>query len=98
LVKLLKQKRHLAFGDGSAIPMAKKNVFKLLISHSHSVVSMDGLKAFLIKKAFKTYKINTTDTDNFVIIGHPKAFSSYSLKQMEKFLKETYKEHNYKTF
>lgn len=98
LIKLLKQRKHLAFGDGSAIPMAKKNVLKLLLSFSNSVVSMDGFKAFLIKKAFKAYKNNTTDNDNFVIIGHPKAFSSYSLKQTEKFLKETYKQHNYKTF
>lgn len=98
LIKLLKQKNHMAFGDGSAIPMAKKNVFKLLLSFSHSVVSMDGFKAILLKRAFKAYLKKTTNNDNFVIIGHPKAFSPYSLKQMTKFLKETYTQHNYKTF
>ena len=98
LIKILKQKKHQAFGDGISIPMANKIFFKFFLNFSNSVVSMDGFKAFLIKKAFMAYKNNTADTDNFVIIGHPKAFSPYSLKQTENFIKETYKRHNYKTF
>jgi hypothetical protein len=35
---------------------------------------------------------------NFVIIGHPKAFTLYSLKKLEEFLEHTHKIHQYKVF
>ncbi len=48
---------------------------------SNSVVSMDGYKASLLDKAYKKNIM-----ENFVIIGHPKAFTEYSLNKFEKFI------------
>lgn len=96
--KFLKQKKHLPFGDGQAIAMEKNNVVKLLTRSSISVVSMDGYKASLLKKALSKYKKNTADSGNFVIIGHPKAFTEYSLEKVNEFIKATHDAHTYKTF
>ncbi|MBZ9620991.1 polysaccharide deacetylase family protein [Psychroflexus lacisalsi] len=83
--KLLKQKKHQAFGDGLAISKTKKNILKLLFSPSKSVVSIDGYKASYLKESYGLHKKNKAE--NFVIIGHPKAFTKFSLTQFEKLLK-----------
>lgn len=98
IVKFLKRDKHLAFGDGSAIKMEKKNIFKLLLSFSHSVVSIDGYKASLLNNALINYELAAGDQGNFVLIGHPKAFTKYSLKKLKKFIANTHKRHHYKTF
>ncbi len=98
LLKLLKLDKHKALGNGSAIPMEKKNALKLLLTPSKSVVSIDGYKASLIEKAFKKYQSNVDDGGNFVLIGHPKAFTPYSLEKVSQFVKEAQEQHNFKTF
>src|SRR5690606_36837641 len=71
-LKKLKLKKHRAMGNGTAIPMDKKNILKLLFTRSSSVVSIDGYKSSLILSAFKKYKLNTSNEGNFILIGHPK--------------------------
>lgn len=51
-------KEHKAFGNGAAIPMDKTEMFKLMLFPSHSVVSMDGYKARLMKKSLRQYNKN----------------------------------------
>lgn len=97
LTKLLKQKKHRSYGDGLAIPLQKNSLVKLLTQSSWGVVSMDGFKANHLQNAFSVYKKKTKPDDNFVIIGHPKAFTAYSLDKFEKFLESTHRHHNYKT-
>lgn len=98
LKKIFKQKQHRAFGDGKAINKQKDSVFKLLTKSSYSVVSIDGYKALYLSKAFKKYVKNTNLHDNFVIIGHPKAFTPYSLGKIKVFIEKNYKHHNYVAF
>ncbi|MBZ9777933.1 hypothetical protein LB452_03265 [Psychroflexus sp. CAK8W] len=84
-LKLMKQDKHQAFGDGLAISKTKKDILRLLFSPSNSVVSVDGYKASYLKKSYKLHKKNKVE--DFVIIGHPKAFTDYSLSQIDRFLK-----------
>lgn len=98
LKKLKKQTMHVSYGDGAAIPMSKKEVIRLMSTPSHSVVSIDGYKSKLITKAFEKYKRNTANTGNFVLIGHPKAFTPFSLKKLKQFIEDTAKEHKYCTY
>ena len=95
IAKFSKNKKHEAYGDGQAISMSKSGIFKLLTSSSYSVVSIDGYKAKLIKKAFRNYCRNTQNKGNFVMIGHPKAFTNYSLKKVKNFVHDSHKKHNY---
>lgn len=84
-LKLMRQDKHQAFGDGLAISKTKKDILRLLFSPSNSVVSVDGYKASYLQKSYRLYKKNKVE--DFVIIGHPKAFTDYSLSQIHRFLK-----------
>jgi len=92
LAKKLGGAIHRSFGDGSAIPLSRGDMFDKLSHWTTSVVSIDGYKASFLNKAFDQYK-NSGKTD-FVVIGHPKALSRYSLQMLDKFL-DTHKTENF---
>lgn len=96
--KFRKKPEHRAYGDGQAIKKSKKGVLRLMAKSSHSVVSVDGYKASFLHEAFKNYLDNTTSEDNFVIIGHPKAFTPYSLEKTREFIAQYAGNHNFTTF
>jgi len=98
LKKLKKEPEHLSYGDGTAISMSKKELFRLMTTSSYSVVSIDGYKSKLVAKAFLKYKQKIVNPENFVIIGHPKAFTAFSLKNLSRFIKSTARNHNYLTY
>jgi len=76
--------KHRIFGDGSPVGASKRDIFKMLTKASYSVVSCDGLKSSLLLKSYHNYlKLNQ---DNFVVIGHPKAVSLYSLAKIDELL------------
>lgn len=76
--------RHRAFGDGYAIPMSRRDLVRRLLRPSWSVVSMDGYKASFLARAAREYRAR--GMQDFVVIGHPKALTPYSLEQLERFL------------
>ncbi len=86
-----------AYGDGVPIYGSKKSILKKLLFPCTSVVSIDGYKVSFLNKAFNQYKKNVLNK-NFVIIGHPKAFSPYSLEKLENFIKENITNNNFTTF
>ena len=88
LIKKLNLSQHRSFGDGTAIPMTRKQVMRLISGPSHSVVSIDGYKASYLEQAFGKYREKTAGKGNFVIIGHPKAFTPYSLKILARFVEK----------
>lgn len=96
--KLNKLPRHQPFGNGRAIVLSREGMIRSLTRSSVSVVSMDGYRSSQLKKAFRTYRKKTGDRGNFVIIGHPKAFTPYSLHTVKKFIEETSGSHQYRTF
>lgn len=98
LIKVFGSKQHNSFGDGSAIKMNRLTMIRLLLTSSYSVVSIDGYKSSFIKKAFKKHIKKTNNNGNFVLIGHPKAFSDYSLKKLSDFIQENINEHNFVTY
>jgi len=82
--------KHQSFGDGVAAGGSKSDKIRMLTRFSNTVVSIDGYKASLLKKAWQKYR----NRNNLVIIGHPKALSTYSLDKFNKFLttnKNSYK-------
>ena len=91
VVRLLKIPEHVSISKGSAVGPSKLHILKLLTWPSYSVVSIDGFKASYLEKAFQVYK--KKNLEDFVIIGHPKAFTPFSLKTFKKFIE---KEERYK--
>jgi len=96
--KFKKSKQHLSYGKGQAISKPKKELIKLLTRYSNSVVSIDGYKASFMQKAFKKYVKNTSKEDHFVLIGHPKAFTLYSLLKTKEFIAKNCNEHSFRIF
>jgi len=95
--KLKKSDQHISFGDGNAVKSDRKELLRMLFRTSYTVVSVDGYKSKLIKSAFKKYVKNTSDKGNFVLIGHPKAFTPYSLEKLKSFIEDVSKGHKFKT-
>jgi len=96
--KLKENTEHNSIGDGAAVPMSKKEAFRLMTSSSYSVVSIDGFKISLINKALKDYTKKTNNQGSFVLIGHPKAFTSYSLKKLKSFVDMTAQQNSYTVY
>jgi peptidoglycan/xylan/chitin deacetylase (PgdA/CDA1 family) len=76
-------KKHSSISQDTASP-SKKQIARLLLWPSNSVVSIDGFKASYLEKAFQFYK--RKKLNDFVIIGHPKAFTPFSLLKFKEFI------------
>jgi hypothetical protein len=98
LEKLKKSEQHVSYGKGSAIKKPKKEILRLMTTYSNSVVSIDGYKSTFLEKALKKYIKNTDPNAHFVIIGHPKAFTPYSLKKTKALIAKHVNKHNFTTF
>lgn len=75
---------HKQFGDGGGIQSGRNDMFRMLTRFSNSVVSVDGYKSSFLVNAYK--KALKQKDDYFVVIGHPKLLTPYSLINIEKWL------------
>ena len=88
--------KHKAFGDGYAIRNSRSQILQLLSRKSNSVASIDGYKASLLDR------LAQENIEQLVLIGHPKAFTPFSLQKLDLFIQErcsdsrfiTYSEYN----
>lgn len=85
--------QHKMIGDGTflAQPGRKKSV---LTSFTHNHVSCDGYYASKLSTCLKLHE-NNHATD-FVVIGHPKGLTQFSLKALERFVAKNYTKHTFK--
>ena len=75
---------HRPFGDGRAVAMSRKDLLRKMLRASSSVVSIDGYKASFLADAAADYRAR--GIEDFVVIGHPKALTPYSVKCLDRFL------------
>lgn len=85
LFKKFGGKEHDNFGDGTAAGGSTMDKLRMLMKSTNSVVSIDGYKSSFLEKAFKS-SFQKQDEQNFVIIGHPKSLSPYSLEKLDQFI------------
>jgi hypothetical protein len=83
-MKKLGGARHRAFGDGNAIPLGRSDLVRKLLAPTTSVVSIDGYKASFLMDAAHDYR--RRGFEDFVVIGHPKAVTPFSLERLDAFL------------
>ena len=76
---------HRALGEGQAVPLSKADLLRKLFTPTASVVSMDGMKSGFLEAAWRNYQ--RLGMEDFVVIGHPKALTPYSLGRLEAFLR-----------
>ncbi len=78
---------HKVFADGiGAGGTSNASMLRMLTRPTRSLVSMDGLRASLLTPALKANSRKDPD-GNFVVIGHPKAVTPYSLDALDRFLR-----------
>ena len=88
-------KKYRSFGDGSAMVADRSYYLTRLTQYTNSVVSIDGLKAGLLSKAYK--QISEHREKNLLhAMGHPKAISPYSIDKLAAFL--THQSFDYITY
>ena len=98
--KMLGRKSTIQYGDGRAIYPPKRFLAQKLLCATYTPVSIDGYKASLLKEAYLHYKRKHKDggKEFFVIMGHPKALTPYSLGKLDEFLTEQASQNNFMTY
>jgi len=71
-------------GDGHTIPLSRSDLVRKLSCWTVSTVSIDGSKASILEDAYKQYE--RAGMSDFVVIGHPKALSRFSLERLKNFI------------
>ncbi len=84
LARKLRLARHRPLGEGVAVGPSRGDLARKLFGTTHSVVSIDGLKAALLEPAWRAAR--ERGQQDFVVIGHPKAMTRWSLEQLARFL------------
>jgi hypothetical protein len=77
---------YVAYGDGQAMVYNRSHYRKLLTEPSYSVASIDGAKAGLLESAYRQL-VQMEGASIFNIMGHPKALTPDSLRQLDRFLR-----------
>ena len=90
--------KHKPFGDGSAAGGSRWDKIRMLSTFSNTVVSIDGFKSSLLQKGFDKFQKSSDKFGNFVIIGHPKALSEYSLEKLDEFIEQNKTNVNFYTY
>ncbi len=83
-IKKFFHEKFLAAGDGNALSKGRSQLLRMILLPTRSVVSIDGYKSSVISSAFN--KFLSTGKNNFVVIGHPKAMSSFSFNKLDSFI------------
>lgn len=74
------------FGDGHAMVANSAYYRALLTRSSYSVTSIDGAKAGLLERSYRQLD-KGAENPVFNVMGHPKALTPDSLRQLERFLR-----------
>ncbi len=88
--------RHKPLGDGKPISTGGEKR-QYLTKKNRLPVSLDGYFAKKLPEALKAQQQKGIG-DDFVVIGHPKACTEYSLEKLEEFIVNHKDEHNFMTF
>jgi hypothetical protein len=84
LVRTLRRGAHRPLGDGTPMAPGRADLLRKLFAPSTSVVSVDGVKSGLLDSACASARAR--GLQDFVVIGHPKAFTPHSLAMLERFI------------
>ena len=91
----LNPKNHKPLGDGYPISSKGNNKWNSLTQTQHLYASMDGYFAKALPRILNS--ISKKEFNEMVVIGHPKAYTHYSLKKLEAFIDQNKEKHRFKT-
>lgn len=85
LAKKIGGERHRSFGDGVTMTANSGYYLRRLTSSTRSVVSIDGLKADMLKGAYQQ-NVHAGNKQLFHVMGHPKSLTRYSIARFGDFI------------
>jgi peptidoglycan/xylan/chitin deacetylase (PgdA/CDA1 family) len=98
LLKILHNKGHKPFGNGRSVETTSESIISRLTRAQMGFACMDGYKSSLLF-AMREKHQKTFGTDaRFVVIGHPKLATAYSIKTMDKFIADSFDRHSFEVF
>jgi hypothetical protein len=86
LLKLLKGKKHIMMGDGISVETTAQSIFTRLTKSQAGFACMDGYKSSLLHKMKKQQEKRFGRDANFVVLGHPKLTTPYSIDKLDEFI------------
>ena len=97
LIRKFYKKEHQIMGDGKGVGRERKDNREMLTKLTPAVASIDGYRLSYLQKTLDTY-VKKSDNKHFVVMGHPKAATPYSLKKLKKFVIDNHTKHNFTTY
>ncbi|MCF6330769.1 MAG: polysaccharide deacetylase family protein [Sulfurimonas sp.] len=93
------EKKYNIYGDGIGLSSGSLwDKLKILTYPIAMPVSIDGYKSTLLQKALDSFQnLHQEKEENFVIIGHNKLLSDFSLENLERFIQNN-KVHNFTVY
>lgn len=86
LIKKFPGTQHNSFGDGSSSIISTSQLIRLLTKRTKTVASIDGFKSSLLSTYRQDVKRKYGENGPLVLIGHPKALTEYSLRQLANYI------------
>jgi hypothetical protein len=96
LLRKFDKANHKIMGDGKGVGREGKDSLSMLTKFTPAVASIDGYRLSYLQKTLDSYM--KIDSKNFVIMGHPKALTRYSIDKLHKFLAKNHTKHNFTTY
>ena len=97
LLRKFDKQNHKIFGDGKGVGREGKDNLEMLTKFTPAVASIDGYRISYLQRVLSEYE-KYSDNKNFVVMGHPKAQTRYSLEGLHKFLANNHTKHNFTTY
>jgi hypothetical protein len=98
LLRILKAKGHKPFGNGKSVESTSSSILSRLTKSQMGFACMDGYKSSLLFAMLEKHQ-KTFGTDaRFVVIGHPKLATAYSIKIIDKFITDSFDRHSFEVF
>jgi peptidoglycan/xylan/chitin deacetylase (PgdA/CDA1 family) len=97
LLKIFNTKEQKIFGDGKSIETTPESIISRLTKPQMGFACMDGYKASLLVKMYHQQIKKFGEKANFVVMGHPKLATLFSLRALDRFISSCFKFDTFKT-
>jgi hypothetical protein len=95
--RIIGSQKHKIFGDGKSVETISESIISRLTKPQMGFACMDGYKASLLVKMFHQQIKRFGKKANFVVMGHPKLTTPYSLRTLDRFISSCFKFNTFKT-
>jgi len=97
LTRVRKRPIHTRWGDGKTTETSKESLVKRLTKYTWAYATIDEFKSSYLNMMFQRFLKKFSNDDYFVIIGHPKLVTPYSVQKFGEFCAKYGRNNNFVT-